>query len=45
MRITEILGRIWLFPANKLKSLNLLVNNQLVELKSSLWQKLGTIVR
>ena len=29
MGITEILRRIWLFSANKIKALNLLVNNQL----------------
>ena len=29
MAIAEILGRLWLFSANKIKALNLLVNNQL----------------
>ena len=33
MGITEILRRIWLFSANKIKAVNFLVNNQL---KSSL---------
>ena len=41
--VIEILRRIWLFSANKIKPLNLLVNNQLkLELNSSLRQKLGT---
>ena len=35
MGITEILSRIWLFSANKIKALNLLIDNQL---NSSLWQ-------
>ena len=29
MAIAEILGRLWLFSANKIKALNLLVNNHL----------------
>ena len=45
MGITEILRRIWLFSANKIKSSES-VNKQptqlIVELNSSFWQKLGT---
>lgn len=46
MGITEILRRIWLLSANKIKS-SQSVSKQptqiIVELNSSLWQKLGTL--
>ena len=47
MGITEILRRIWLFSANKVKSSESFSEQPtqlIVELDSSLWQKLGTIV-
>ena len=42
MEITEILRRIWLFSANKIKSSESEPTQLIVELNSSLWQKLGT---
>ena len=47
MGITEILRRIWLFSANKIKSsesVSKQPSQLIVELNSSLWQKLGTLV-
>ena len=47
MRITEILRRIWLFSANKInssESVSKQPSQLIVELNSSLWQKLGTLV-
>ena len=45
MRVTEILSRIWLFSANKIKSsepVSKKLIQLIVKLNTSLWQKLGT---